>query len=288
MARMRISDIRPQEAMRQFVNVLDNVPITSDYTSDIIKSDNMTGVVIWVKADSATGMPAYALSIETSPDEDDSNFVEIDAISKPSLGVITDNNPHVYSINLSNIHEYWRFKITLKSGDAGDDRFWFRMCFLYGNFTHASDVTLETGDLEIGAVEIKDGTTNNKAIVNAASTIRKSSDNVLLVQALDGNGYVVGGSVGPSTPQAYAISATGQDTYTTIITASGLKTNMFVSIGGANPAIISIDGGNTDHFYIPANSAHVFSNILITNGTVIKAKNATAGQSYTNLSITLW
>jgi len=63
---------------------------------------------------------------------------------------------------------------------------------------------------------------------------------------------------------------------------------MMVSLQGANDAIVSIDSGTIDAFYIPANSSHVFDNILIANAATVQGKNASAGNNYTNLTITVW
>lgn len=47
------------------------------------------------------------------------------------------------------------------------------------------------GDIQIGAVEIKDGTNNNRADVNDASTARTSATKVIAVQNLDAAGNVI-------------------------------------------------------------------------------------------------
>lgn len=53
-------------------------------------------------------------------------------------------------------------------------------------------VTLTTGDIEIGAVELKDGATDTRATINAANTVRAVTDNVVLVQSVDASGKVGG------------------------------------------------------------------------------------------------
>ena len=47
-----------------------------------------------------------------------------------------------------------------------------------------------TGDIEIGAVEIKNATTDDRANVSAANTGRSATDKVLLVQTIDASGNV--------------------------------------------------------------------------------------------------
>lgn len=57
----------------------------------------------------------------------------------------------------------------------------------------ATSVTLEATDIEIGAVELKNGEDDGRAIINDANTARVATDNVLLVQAIDATGAVVSG-----------------------------------------------------------------------------------------------
>jgi len=51
--------------------------------------------------------------------------------------------------------------------------------------------TLETGDLEIGAVELKNAATDDRALISDANTARGATDHVLEVQALDAAGAVL-------------------------------------------------------------------------------------------------
>lgn len=62
--------------------------------------------------------------------------------------------------------------------------------------TITSSTTLAASDGEIGAVELKDGATDNRAVVNAANTARAATDKVLLVQNIDATGAVAGGATG--------------------------------------------------------------------------------------------
>lgn len=51
--------------------------------------------------------------------------------------------------------------------------------------------TLTVGDIEIGAVELKDGATDTRATVNAANTARTVGTTVLAVQVIDAAGNVL-------------------------------------------------------------------------------------------------
>ena len=48
-------------------------------------------------------------------------------------------------------------------------------------------VWVETSDIEIGSVELKDGSSDTRAIINPANTSRASTDAVLLTQNIDAN-----------------------------------------------------------------------------------------------------
>jgi len=88
-------------------------------------------------------------------------------------------------------------------------------------------------------------------------------------------------------PQAYGQDVAGDNAYTTVVTAGADRHHMSVSVE-TFPAIISIDSGTTDHYYIPAGTTWVFDNILIANAATIQGKNGTAGSNYVNLSISVW
>lgn len=95
-------------------------------------------------------------------------------------------------------------------------------------------------------------------------------------------------SAAGASPQSLGTDATGQDAYATVKTPSANATHLQVGLGGANDAIISLDGGVTDHLYIYAGTIVTYDNILIANGVAIQAKNAVGGSNYSNLRITIW
>lgn len=190
-----IMDIQPVSSNRQTHTFLDASAFLATAALNHFSTDNITGAVVWVKATSTAGTPNYTLSLESSPDEVDGNFVNVTAISRPEFAAINDETAHIYMINMANCHKFARFKITLNGGDGGDDIVTFKTCFLYGSFTNAADVTLETGDLEIGAVELKNAATDDRALISDANTARAATDHVLEVQTLDAGG-VVGGVQG--------------------------------------------------------------------------------------------
>jgi len=55
-----------------------------------------------------------------------------------------------------------------------------------------TDAVLETGDIEIGAVELKNGSSDVRAIINAANTARTTGDTTLVMQHIDAAANVGG------------------------------------------------------------------------------------------------
>lgn len=81
--------------------------------------------------------------------------------------------------------------------------------------------------------------------------------------------------------------ATGADTYATVLTPSTTFSRIMMINEGSNPAVVSIDNGVTDTFKrIPGGSVIVHDGVAITTAN-IQAKNASAGNNYTNLTITV-
>lgn len=54
----------------------------------------------------------------------------------------------------------------------------------------SSPIDIAIQDIEIGAVELKDGTTDSRAIINAANTARAADSNVVVAQIVDASGLV--------------------------------------------------------------------------------------------------
>lgn len=84
-------------------------------------------------------------------------------------------------------------------------------------------LTKMSSDSEIGAVEGKDGTTDNRWVINAANTARTSADNVLLTQPIDETGAIIKGG-GASLNAEYMSPTDFTVTYTSAstVTISGL------------------------------------------------------------------
>lgn len=86
-----------------------------------------------------------------------------------------------------------------------------------------STATIDVGDIEIGAVELKDGTTDARATINAANTARTSATTVVAVQPLDETGAIIKGG-GASVTAQYISPTDFTATYTSssTLTLTGL------------------------------------------------------------------
>ena len=91
-----------------------------------------------------------------------------------------------------------------------------------------------------------------------------------------------------TTMQALAQDATGEDTYATVKTPSAAASHIIIVLTGANPAIISLDAGVTDHIFVPGASVLALDQVAISSGVAIQAKNGTGGSNYTGLNISIW
>lgn len=83
-------------------------------------------------------------------------------------------------------------------------------------------------------------------------------------------------------------AANANDTYATVVTATKKCTHASVYVESED-AIISFDGGTTDHFFLDVGAGQVLlSGLKIPVGAVIEGKNAVIGADYTNLRIAIW
>lgn len=110
----------------------------------------------------------------------------------------------------------------------------------------------------------------------------------VLNQAFDDDNDVWRIDIRPTVPQAYQMLATGADTYTDVVTATAERHHLAVYNVGVFPAVVSLDGGTTDHFVLPGNSASIFDAVLIPAAQKVSVKNAVAGSDCANIYITIW
>jgi hypothetical protein len=93
------------------------------------------------------------------------------------------------------------------------------------------DASLETGDIEIGAVEIKDGTTDNRAVVNAAGR--------LMVDATTGT-ITVTGAVNITAPTMIRGADVTVGTTPVELTFTGTTMSISIKAASTNTGIIYV------------------------------------------------
>ncbi len=81
--------------------------------------------------------------------------------------------------------------------------------------------------------------------------------------------------------------ATGANAYAEVLVTPRPVRYLHVAVA-ANGAIVSIDGGKSDAFAIPANTERLFPAQDIAGGISIQGKNLVAGSNYTNLYVSVW
>jgi len=143
----------------------------------------------------------------------------------------------------------------------------------YDDETH--EYVIYTGDIPSGTFTVlgvaKQGVTVNDYRGHRAEV---SEDGAL--KAGDWGGAPVSGN-----------DATGANAYATVLTTPRPVRYLHATVG-ANGAIISVDGGVSDAYALPANSERLFPAQDIAAGVTIQGKNLTAGSNYAALYISVW
>lgn len=86
----------------------------------------------------------------------------------------------------------------------------------------------------------------------------------------------------------YGSDATGADAHAKVLDAPARETHYAHVSVGANGAIVSFDGGTTDHLAMPADSQRLFEGLRIAASAEVDAKNLVAGNNYADLRISVW
>jgi len=128
-----------------------------------------------------------------------------------------------------------------------------------------------TPDIDIGDVHLLD-TEDTK--IDPATSARQDE--------------VIAG-VASGLPVAFQTDAEGADAYATVVTAPDRVCHYArIQLDAGHDAIVSLDGGTTDHLFVKANSQEALAGLTIGPGASIQGKNAAAGDNYTNLRVTVW
>lgn len=86
----------------------------------------------------------------------------------------------------------------------------------------------------------------------------------------------------------YGKDATGADAHATVLTSPNRECHHLHASVQTKDAIVSLDGGTTDHLWIPIGASVLFSGLKIPPGSVIQGKNGVGAQNYANLAISVW
>ncbi len=123
-----------------------------------------------------------------------------------------------------------------------------------------------------------------KATTGTSDTIAYNSRGSQVVAS---GGSLEISSLPTATPES-GTDAVGEDTYATVVTPSTTFEHIMITNEGTNPATVSLDAGITDHFIrVPGASIQAFDGVAVT-ATAIQAKNASGGNNYANLTVTVW
>ena len=132
-------------------------------------------------------------------------------------------------------------------------------------------------------------TGDTRTLISLSQTLTGDTASLVTIStSMSGDTASIRDSVEATNPQAYGIDAVGADAYTTVVTATAQRTHISISLQGSYDAIVSVDGGTTDSFYVIAGSVQTYDSVLLANGAMVQGKNANAGQNYTKLAITIW
>jgi len=142
------------------------------------------------------------------------------------------------------------------------------------------DAVLQVGDIEIGAVELKNGATDARAVINAANTARTSADNVLLTQPIDETGAIIKGG-GASLSAEYNSPFDFTVTYTSASTVTITGLNGFTLPSGVNIVYIRVRNSSTNAAttYVNGSAGYAFAH---SSGVVTAYLNGTAVSIFTS------
>lgn len=174
-----------------------------------------TATLLYTLADTAGGATSTALKYYVDKDNDVIAIRPEDGDVRVAFGVVPTSS--LGTIIKQGTKQYLKGDIsTLKVIRVGSSNVVCEVTYFVGKGDEpeigmVNEVTLDTSDIEIGAVELKDGTTDTRGIINAANTARAATDQVVLVQALNAAGGVLGTAAMPVTFSTSVLktSATG-------------------------------------------------------------------------------
>lgn len=241
-----LTSVGPNETKRQYHAWMEGTSVLASGAMNSFVTGNVTGCILMVKATSVAGTPNYTLTLQTAFEDVDATYTNVDAICRPDFIAINDENYHVWTVNFANCMQYARFYITLNPGDGADDKFYFHTCFMYGDFQHATDVSLEMPVVTLGSVKLEDGVTAaNKADVNDANTARTTGTHVVATQNVDANGKVLNVGTAAMAASAPVTMATDDTQFGAVGAASDVDGNLHGQLRYIGETANAIEGDTT-------------------------------------------
>lgn len=117
----------------------------------------------------------------------------------------------------------------------------------------AATVTINPGDIEIGAVEPKDADTDNRANIKAANTPRTTATNVLAVQHVDANGAVL--NQGTATSPSSGVTTVQPPAVTQVISTALEASHVLKASAGQLISLAIFNSKASAQFILILNSA---------------------------------
>jgi len=87
---------------------------------------------------------------------------------------------------------------------------------------------------------------------------------------------------------AFGTDAAGQDAHAKVLDCPSRVTHHLIAFAEINAAILSLNGGTTDHVYVPAGGGVALDGLAIPASAEVHAKNAVGGSDYANLRLMVW
>jgi hypothetical protein len=87
---------------------------------------------------------------------------------------------------------------------------------------------------------------------------------------------------------AFGTDAAGQDAHQKVLDCPSRATHHLIAFAETNAAILSLNGGTTDHVYVPAGGGVALDGLAIPASAEVHAKNAVGGSNFVNLRVMVW
>ncbi|MFW6159435.1 MAG: hypothetical protein ACOC8E_08770 [Planctomycetota bacterium] len=86
----------------------------------------------------------------------------------------------------------------------------------------------------------------------------------------------------------YGTDAAGQDAHAKVLDCPARVTHHLIAFVETSGALLSLDGGASDHVFVPADGGVALDGLAIPAGAEVHAKNAVGGSNFANLRVMVW